>query len=168
MQRILLLLLLIITSCKIKYPVKTVCIVTKPHEPGPHGGSPFIYGYKVNEKRYENEGYISQYILMGEKFEMEYDSIHPSRSKIYTDKPIFFESDNIIHTTGIITHANCGRSYTIIDFEYLVNGISYKKHQVLKGYIFIKEGDKFDVAYLEKIPPISIININNPLEKKEL
>lgn len=162
------LIIFLIQSCKIKYPVNTYCVIVKEHIEGPHSGTPFQYGYKVNNNRYISPGINDKRFVVGEKFAMIYDSLHPKRSEIYIKKPVFLEGDSIITVIGTIFELEHWRDKIYgVYFKYSVNNKLLQKYQYLsEETIQIKKGDNFVVRYLYENPQVSIIYIEDPIIKE--
>ena len=147
--------------------MKDVCIIIQEYEPGSHNGVPYKYAYMFRGKKYINDGFNTKSVLRGEKFEVIYDSLHPGRSIIHTEHPVFATIDSVKITKGTIYNLIRG-SNTQVYFNYTVNGKEYSKYQLLDGCVPVNIRDTFKVGYIYNIPIISIIYINNAFEKKKL
>ena len=115
-----------------------------------------------------NEGYVDERVLLGEKFEMIYDSLHPDRSKIFTYKPFFTDYDFVLYTIGIIYDVVHRNNYTGVYFDYDVNGVHYKKYQLIHGKIPLRKGERFEIGYIEESPQLSIIYIDKRIPSPSL
>jgi hypothetical protein len=135
----------------------TVCVVA---EQGNMKGSYVRVDYFVNEKRYRiREGtYFSsyEYIPVGEKYMLLYDSIDPQRSHILFEQPVFVVGEVTALVSGKVEQIT---DRNVIEYSYTVDGNAFQRFQKLPDSVIAEEGRSYTVEYLAGYPLRSIIRI---------
>lgn len=162
--------LFFLNSCfTLKYPQKSIAIVTSEFIAGVHGNSGYDVEYYTKDgkkiRQYKGLPGVYPKVFIGEKFKMVYDSSdYLGNWNIYLSKPLFLKSEITQTSTGLVTEIEQYKNHFDIDFEYRsINGRLYRKTQVFMGQndTNMKVGDKFNVEYLIDNPQRAILLIDS-------
>jgi hypothetical protein len=149
----------------IMVPAYTVGTSVNDFRPSRNGDTQVAFEYYVNDKRYLVDHSKWRYLVTGEKFKIEYDSLDPSTAEVLIREPLFLPSEERVKTIGtktdLSTHQCC--------FEYDAMGIHYKKVQffnkdLIENYPELKIGSKCEVEYDPYIPQRAIIYLDRPIK----
>lgn len=146
------LFLFLLTSCTVQHSV--TCIAKVIH-PGNQLLSSIIE-YRTGDKRYVCFGPRQAYLAKGELFMLVYNKHKPWKHKLITDAPLFLETEKTQYTEGKIVRCVSG-DYSKVVFTYEVNGVSYKKLQMLEGPVDLTRRNNCLVRYSPGNPARSVI-----------
>ena len=119
----------------------------------------YVYGIK-----YELSKVDRMYFVIGQKYNILYDSINPSNAKLLLKEPVFTIDDKTQTTHAKITSLETeffSKKAENVNFEYQVDGATYQTCQFSDWDKYdVKLGDMFDLEYLESNPEIAIIHLD--------
>lgn len=118
-------------------------------------GSYAVAEYHVQNLRFERKASSpSDYTYVGENYEIMYDSLQPTESKILFNKPFFYNYQKTSIATGYINDVD---GYTI-KYAFRVSGELYGKFQAhgLNTAPILNKAS-YEVEYLVNNPNISIL-----------
>jgi hypothetical protein len=145
-----------------KYTVGTIVI---PHYLSYGGGPHSVCEYAVDGVLYRTDGpYPSHYLVKGEKYRVEYDSLHPGFAEVIEEEPVFLPDEEVITCIGEIrsfSKVSCIFAYLMTDTETLAKQQSISKG-ALEKYPLLKVGAKFEVKFDPDNPQRAIIYLDKP------
>jgi hypothetical protein len=150
---------------KIVIPVHTVATLIGQTAKPEFGSGLDIFEYKVNGMTYR---YIGNGVtdVIGDKYDLMYDSLRPNVSKINFRKPVFLKDEQTSIAVGRISQYS-GLSDSISDYyisiSYTVNGKDYIKSLNNYEKITVARDYEFQVEYWVENPKRSIIHFDRPI-----
>lgn len=117
----------------------------------PHGGSYDEFEYFVNGKSYKYIRARTIGFVLGEKFQLVYDSLFPNKlCSLLLYKPVFLKEEKTNLTIGRVSYVK--KNYPLIEYDYQVNNQKYHRIQHLekeaKFYPQISKNALYVVEYL--------------------
>lgn len=127
-------------------------------------GAIAIIEYSVNEKNYKCSIKQISSMIIGEKYQVEYDIEDPNKSIVIKSKPVFLEDEKVNLTSGIVNSlSSIGNSR--LSYRYTVEGIVYKKSQWYDSNFFTpKKEEQYEVEYWQQNPQRAIIHLDKPIK----
>jgi hypothetical protein len=165
-----LLLFLMISACTVKRQKEGVATLVEIRS-YVRGGSTEWTFYDDKGKKYRIESGHGDGDLVGMKYVIIYDSLHPDlNNQIIPTHPVFIHGEKTVKTVcTIIRRGKCypSRGDNEIVFEYHVNGRYYENYQQIrprKDTICYNVGDKFEGEYWQENPKRVIIYLDKPVK----
>ncbi len=125
------------------------------------------FQFEIKGKRYTAYSLSQPHMVIGDRFKIVYDTLHPEHANVLLDQPMFLPSEHIGKSIGTllkVTPEGC-------EFYYLPEkhtSKKYKKYQSFQAdslgdYSNLKKGDKFEVDFSPSHLERAIIYLNRPL-----
>lgn len=101
------------------------------------------------------------YLVVGDKFKLEYDSLNSEDAKILFEEPLFLPSEKTDDTEGTLREVH--KTYCLYSYYHNreFKKIQYYKEGTVEKYN-LKKGDTFEVDFVIGFPTRAIIYFNKP------
>ena len=147
---------------------KTPATIIGYESAGGKGGTLAKFEFNYNKKEYFTTSGADNYVV-GEKFLVKFDSIHPWKNQIMLDSPIFLENEKTGVAVGYLDRLINIKFFKRITFIYYIDGKKYE-HSYEPGkdienrYPKFKKGKKYLVKYWLDNPERAIIQPDQPTD----
>ncbi|MFC2138796.1 hypothetical protein ACFLTE_11530 [Bacteroidota bacterium] len=133
-------------------------------------GSSFIVKYTIENEYYYTSISGGEGRVIGDKYIIKYEINNPDKCKVLIYQPIFEKNENTNVTTGEVKRISTFLD-RIIEFEYNVDGIRYKRWQKLPPnhkelYPGLAKGQKYQIQYLNTLPERAIIKLDKEIKNQ--
>jgi|GEM_PF-6954621 len=129
------------------------------------GTNDLKYEYTVGVHTYKRLSPANNvYLVTGDKFKIEYDSLSPVDAKIIFEEPVFAPTEKLDDAEGTLKQVHpryCMYVYYHHNVEY--RKIQYYYQGTVEKYN-LKKGDKFDVNFVIGYPARAIIFLDRPVK----
>lgn len=131
-----------------------------------HGGSYDEFEFEVNGRIYKYRRFRTIGYVLGDKFELVYDTIYPEGvRKLLAYKPVFLKDEKTGFTIGEVSFAK--KSDYLFVFKYKVNAIKHERIQFLENEVrtfrSLSKGGVYMVEYWLDNPQRSILYYDQPI-----
>jgi len=150
----------------ISNPCKTIGVCTEYSSKAK--GTDIDLFYFVKNKKYKISMSAQGCVMLGQKYNILYDSINPSNADVLIKEPVFTR-DQITRIT-YARISNLGKTFFSnkaedVSFDYIINGQFYDTYQYSDWDKYnVKVGDKCELEYLVENPAICIIHLDKKVK----